>query len=52
METISGVSSWKLTIRREAEHVEILRAVTCQEQAVLPDTLFGLPVTGLGDHAL
>lgn len=32
--------------------MEILRAVTCQEQAVLPDTLFGLPVTGLGDHAL
>ena len=47
METISGVSSWKLTIRLEAEHVEILRAVTCQEQAVLPDTLFGLPVTVL-----
>ena len=37
MEPISGVSSWKLTVRREAEHVEILRAVTCQEQAVLPD---------------
>ena len=52
METISGVSSWKLTVRREAEHVEILRAVTCQEKAVLPDRLFGLPVTVLGDHAL
>lgn len=52
MEPISGVSSWKLTVRREAEHVEILRAVTCQEKAVLPDRLFGLPVTVLGDHAL
>jgi len=52
MEPISGVSSWKLTVRREAEHVEILRAVTCQEKAVLPDRLFGLPVTVLGAHAL
>ena len=32
METISGVSSWKLTIRREAEHVEILRAVTVRNR--------------------
>ena len=52
MEIVSGVSSWKLTIRREAAGITLLRGVTCDEQAVLPETLFGLPVTALGDHAL
>jgi len=52
MESISGLSNWQLTVRREADHIEILRAVTCDRSAVLPDVLFGLPVTVLGDHAL
>ncbi len=53
METIvSGISNWRLTVRREAGAVTILRAVTCDTKAVLPDTLFGLPVTVLGGHAL
>ncbi len=52
METISGLSNWKLTVRQEADHAAILRAVTCDEKAVLPDELLGLPVTVLDDHAL
>ncbi len=52
METVSGVSGWKLTVRREEDGVSILRAVTYEPAAVLPETLWGLPVTALGDHAL
>ena len=52
MEQISGVNNWKLVIRREAAGVTILRAETCDRQAALPEELFGLPVTALGDHAL
>ncbi|WP_295583129.1 hypothetical protein, partial [uncultured Oscillibacter sp.] len=52
LETVSGVNNWKLVVRREAEGVAILRAVTCDASAALPDSLFGLPVTALGDHAL
>ena len=52
METVSGVNNWKLVIRREAAGVTLLRAVTCDERAALPEELFGLPVTALGDHAL
>lgn len=52
MEYISSLSNWKLTVRREEDHIAILRAVTCDRKAVLPDELWGLPVTVLGDHAL
>lgn len=52
MEIIGGVSRWELTVRREADHIVILRAATPDERAVLPEELFGLPVTVLGDHAL
>ena len=52
MEQISGVNNWKLTVRREAAGVTVLRAATCDERAALPDTLLGLPVTALEDHAL
>ena len=52
METVSGVNNWKLLLRREAAGITILRAVTCDERASLPEELFGLPVTVLGDHAL
>ena len=52
METIAGANNWKLTVRREAAGVAILRAATCDVRAALPETLWGLPVTALGDHAL
>ena len=52
METISGLTNWRLNVRRENDGVTILRAVTCDKKAVLPDELFGLPVTALQDHAL
>lgn len=52
METVSGVNNWKLVIRREAAGVAVLWAATCDARAALPEELFGLPVTALGDHAL
>lgn len=52
MKSIFGSNNWKLTLRCEADGVTILRAVTCDACAALPDTLFGLPVTALGDRAL
>lgn len=53
METIlSGVSNWRLLLRRDAGGITLLRAVTCDADAVLPDEVFGLPVTALHDHAL
>ena len=52
MERISGANNWKLVIRREGDHVAILQAHTCDARAALPEELFGLPVTVLGDHAL
>ena len=52
MEMISALSNWRLRVRREAEGVTILRASTCDADAVLPDTLFGLPVTRLSDRCL
>lgn len=52
METVSGLSNWKLVIRREQAGMTVLRAVTCDPRAVLPEQLFGLPVTALGPHAL
>lgn len=52
VETISGESNWRLILRREADHIVILRAGTCDRRAALPDRLLGLPVTELADHAL
>ena len=52
METISGLSNWRLVLRREEGGVTILRAGTPDRRAVLPERLFGLPVTALGDRAL
>ena len=51
MATISGVSNWRLIVQRHTTGITILRAVTCDRCATLPDTLFDLPVTALGDHA-
>lgn len=52
VETVAGDGNWKLTFRREPDHIVLLRAVTCDSRAVLPGELLGLPVTVLGDHAL
>lgn len=52
METVSGVSNWRLVFRREGGGVTLLRAGTPDVRAVLPERLFGLPVTALGDRAL
>ena len=37
METVSGVNNWKLVIRREAAEITLLRAVTCDQRAALPE---------------
>ena len=52
MTNLTGISNWKLTVQRENERIIILRATTCDISAVLPDELFGLPVTALSDRAL
>ena len=52
VKTISALSNWRLKLRREGEGVTILRAATCDADAVLPDELFGLPVTRLSDRCL
>ena len=52
METISVLSNWRLRYRLEGEGVTLLRAATCDEDAVLPDELFGLPVLRLSDRCL
>ena len=52
MKTISGLTNWRLTIRRGNDNITILQALTCDKTAILPDELFGLPVTGLKDRAL
>lgn len=52
MDPVSGVSNWKLLLRREADGVVILRAGTPDVRAILPERLFGLPVKALGDRVL
>ncbi len=52
MESVSGVSNWKLVLRREESGVTVLRAGTPDVRASLPDRILGLPVTALGDRAL
>lgn len=52
METVTGFSNWRLTIKRSENEITILRAVTCDKDAILPDELFSLPVTVIGDRAL
>ena len=52
MTNLTGISNWKLTVQRDNNRIIILRASTCDTSAVLPDELFGLPVTALSDRAL
>ena len=41
MERISGVSNWRLVIRRDSAGITILHASTCDSAATLPDELLG-----------
>ena len=52
MERVRGTNNWKLTVRREGDGVVIARAVTCDREAALPETVFSLPVTALDSRAL
>lgn len=52
MTTITDISNWKLSIRQTDAGITVMRAVTCDRQAVLPESLFGKPVTALSHHAL
>ena len=51
MEVIRGESELLLTVRRKADGIVILRALSADKTAVLPETLWGLPVTELEHHA-
>ncbi len=52
METIQGLTNWRLTVKRNKDDITVIRAVTCDKRAVLPDEICGLPVTRLSDRAL
>ena len=52
METFNGESNWTLTARRDPDGVTLLRCRTCDKRAALPDTLWGVPVVGLGARAM
>ncbi|MBO4915731.1 MAG: hypothetical protein J5449_11075, partial [Oscillospiraceae bacterium] len=52
MDTIYGSNNWKLTFLRMGEGVTVLRALTCDTDAALPESLGGAPVTALGARAL
>nr|WP_325200473.1 leucine-rich repeat protein [uncultured Oscillibacter sp.] len=53
MESVTGASNWKLVLRREeGGGITVLRAGTPDGRAGLPERIFGLPVTALGDRAL
>ena len=52
METLRGLTNWRLTVKREGDGVTVLRAVSCDRRAMLPEDVFGLPVTALSDRAL
>ena len=51
MEVIRGESELLLTVKRKADGIVILRALSADRTAVLPETLWGLPVTELEHHA-
>ena len=51
MEVIRGESELLLTVKRKADGIVILRALSADKTAVLPETLWGLPVTELEHHA-
>ncbi|MCI2055543.1 MAG: leucine-rich repeat domain-containing protein [Oscillibacter sp.] len=52
METISGENNLIVTFRREGGGVTITHLATADAAVTVPETLCGLPVIALGDHAL
>ena len=51
MEVIRGESELLLTVRREPDGIVILQALSADQTAVLPESIWGLPVTALEHHA-
>lgn len=51
VEMIRGESELLLTVRRTEDGIVILRALSADKTAVLPETLWDLPVTALEHHA-
>ena len=51
MEVIRGESELLLTTRKTEDGIVILRALSADRTAVLPETLWGLPVMALEHHA-
>ena len=52
MYNLYGAGSWRIIFERRDNEIIILRAVTDDESAVLPDEIEGLPVAELAQHAL
>ena len=52
MERFSAEANWQLVLREEDGGFTILRAMTPDKGARLPETIFGKPVLALGRHAL
>lgn len=52
MRQIPGCGNWRIRYEQKNSGIAILRAETCDAEAVLPEELLGLPVTELGDYAL
>lgn len=50
--TVYGTGNWKITYEPCGDGVKLLRAVTCDKNARLPEEILGKPVLALGDHAL
>ena len=51
MDGIAGLGNWKIRYQNTGHGVRILRAVTCDREALLPDEIEGVPVTEIGAYA-
>lgn len=52
MKTVSGISNWILTYKEDGDEIAVLRALTCDTAAVLPETVSGKKITRLASRAL
>ena len=52
MRTVSGTGNWILTIEEKGDEITVLRALTCDADAELPETVFGKSITRLSNSAL
>ena len=52
IETISGPGNWRLQLSIRPKGIRILKAVTCDRHAVLPEEICGIPVIEIGESAL